>query len=439
MDKQEDYYPSHEELESLFVNNTKLQLLSAHLSQFNPIKVMRMERMEIRHSAILAWLLDPRETHGLDDKFLKAFLSEALRGYENYETPISVDVTRADLKDAEIRREWNNIDIFIRSVSNNWGFIIENKFFGERVEAQLEKYAEKLNSIFSENERQIDLFGVFLTLDEEAPEGSTFATIYYSSIVEIISALLEQNDGLILNEVKIFLLHYLEILKDATGMNEKYNKMEKLARELYIEHKRVLDFVVAHGTSTDFAIAARSVFGENPELYELIHVGKRHFYFGYIGNSQASFLPEIWCDGFDRDDDVELVWEGCDGWWMEYPLICWFEIRNSDTEDKKGKLWLYAEVGPLNNHDVRKTLIGTIEEAAQSIGSKKIKFQSGATTQGKRYSKFLKQNNIEVEDVQDSEEIASAMNRLLDSFRKEFDAIGERLESFHEYGKIERN
>ena len=39
---------------------------------------MKMERMEIRHSTILSWLLSPNETHGLSDKFLKAFLGAAL-------------------------------------------------------------------------------------------------------------------------------------------------------------------------------------------------------------------------------------------------------------------------------------------------------------------------------------------------------------------------
>ena len=52
--------PDLDDLESLFVNNPDLDEIRAHLSKFNPIKVMGMERMEIRHSAILAWLLDPQ-------------------------------------------------------------------------------------------------------------------------------------------------------------------------------------------------------------------------------------------------------------------------------------------------------------------------------------------------------------------------------------------
>ena len=75
LDDDDDY----KNLERLLINNDQLQELQAYLDRFNPIKVMGMESMEIRHSAILAWLLDPVETHGLGDYFLKAFLSQVLR------------------------------------------------------------------------------------------------------------------------------------------------------------------------------------------------------------------------------------------------------------------------------------------------------------------------------------------------------------------------
>ena len=88
--------PTIEELERLLVNNEVLAKIELYLNRFNPIRVMRMERMEIRHSAILAWLLDPKESHGLDDKFLKAFLGEALRGQNALGFPTAIDVARAE-------------------------------------------------------------------------------------------------------------------------------------------------------------------------------------------------------------------------------------------------------------------------------------------------------------------------------------------------------
>ena len=134
--------PTYNELESLFVNNAKLDSIEKYLNRFNPIKTMKMERMEIRHSAILAWLLTPSETHGFGDHFLKSFLAEALRGQSGLGFPTALDVSQSDLRDAEVRTEWLNIDIFVQSNANKWAFIIENKFGSTQHEGQFSTYAE---------------------------------------------------------------------------------------------------------------------------------------------------------------------------------------------------------------------------------------------------------------------------------------------------------
>lgn len=144
--------PSLDDLESLFVNNRELDEIRAHLSKFNPIKTMGMERMEIRHSAILAWLLNPQETHGLGDKFLKAFVSEALRGHHAAMQPSALKVSQADMMDAEVRREWRHIDILIISPANKWIFVIENKFDSGQHTNQLNRYLDLVRSTFSKDD-----------------------------------------------------------------------------------------------------------------------------------------------------------------------------------------------------------------------------------------------------------------------------------------------
>ena len=111
--------PTLGEMEKLFVNNPDLEEIGAYLGRFNPIKTMGMEQMEIRHSAILAWLLNPQETHGLRDTFLKGFLSAALREHDA-PCPSALDVSQADMTDAEVRREWRNIDLLLLSPRNGW-------------------------------------------------------------------------------------------------------------------------------------------------------------------------------------------------------------------------------------------------------------------------------------------------------------------------------
>lgn len=67
-------------MEDLLVNNSSYHRLRTLLNRFNPIWIMNMERMEIRHSAILGWLLDRNGNHGLGDRVLRVFLSECLTG-----------------------------------------------------------------------------------------------------------------------------------------------------------------------------------------------------------------------------------------------------------------------------------------------------------------------------------------------------------------------
>ena len=85
------------------VNNTDIKKIRAYIERFNPIKIMEVEQKEIKHSNILAWLLKPEENHGLGDTFLKAFLSEALRGQRSTGRPSALEVSQADLMDADIR------------------------------------------------------------------------------------------------------------------------------------------------------------------------------------------------------------------------------------------------------------------------------------------------------------------------------------------------
>ena len=58
-----------------FLMDEDLERLEDLLAEFNPFDVLKVERRETQHSALLAWLLDPRGSHGLRDYFLRRFLS----------------------------------------------------------------------------------------------------------------------------------------------------------------------------------------------------------------------------------------------------------------------------------------------------------------------------------------------------------------------------
>ena len=104
----------------------ELNNLTGHFNIFNALK---LQNNEIRHSNFLAWLMTPYESHKLGDYFLKEFLKSAIKEYSlNTDISLSLkDIAFLKLDDAEIRREYKNIDLLIVSAQNKFVCIVENK------------------------------------------------------------------------------------------------------------------------------------------------------------------------------------------------------------------------------------------------------------------------------------------------------------------------
>jgi len=58
-----------------FIEEVK-KTLPKKSNEINIFKVLQCHGHEIRHSNILAWLMDPKESHGLNDTFLQDFVSK---------------------------------------------------------------------------------------------------------------------------------------------------------------------------------------------------------------------------------------------------------------------------------------------------------------------------------------------------------------------------
>ena len=365
--------PSLDDLESLFVNNPDLDKIRAHLSKFNPIKTMGMERMEIRHSAILAWLLNPQETHGLGDKFLKAFVSEALRGHHSTMQPSALKVSQADMMDTEVRREWRHIDILLISPANKWIFVIENKFDSGQHTNQLNRYLELVRSTFSKDDFS-HIRGIFLSLWDDEPDDERYAPIYYRSICELLEQQAVSGRHPLTAEVETFIKHYLEVIREAAGMSEEQEGLERLARRLYRDHRRVLDFIIEHGKATDFSSACDTVFGEGLEYGRIAEVEKKEFVFYQSETSRIIFIPKSWHKALGAD---KFNWLGCESWYMRFPVIMWVQLT-VDADGTSGKIRLIAEVGPISDHEFRRELINAIKNATKNNGKLRIGFQRGA-------------------------------------------------------------
>ncbi len=429
--------PTVENLEELFVNNKVFDDIEDHINQFNPIKIMGMERMEIRHSAILAWLLTPNGSHGLGERFLKAFLAEAFQGRSAQNNLSSLSIIQEDFTDAEVSKERENIDIFIFNHSKKWAFIIENKFDSKQGKNQLKEYKEKVSKIYDPTNTGVKVYGIFLTLFDEEPNDPSYNPIKYNSIHEILLRLIDRHKNMMPPDVVTFLGHYLETIGKATGMDKQQNLMETLARKFYIKHKQALDFIIKHGTNTKFAFAAQIVFKKKSKYQEQVEIKGNKFIFHNLSNQTVSFLPFKWFNAFDGKN---RKWQGCEKWFAELPLISYIELH-PNTDGSSGKLRLYAEVGPISNQEFRSNLIKEIKNVAKGKLEKTIKFQSTTKNKSKKYSKFFTgaATTHQISDIYDVDEIAEGIRELLSSYEKEYQAVSTILKQFQNYGESKIN
>lgn len=118
--------------------------------QFNLFSMLRDPYDEVHlHSRFLGELLDPKGDHCQEDAFLRLFLQHI--GIDGFPS-----------RDAEVEREYQNIDIFIRN--DDRALIIENKIYAGDQHRQLERYYRAASRMGYD---QIAV--VYLTLNGDKP------------------------------------------------------------------------------------------------------------------------------------------------------------------------------------------------------------------------------------------------------------------------------
>ena len=61
--------------------------LSKKYNALNLFEILKITKAEIRHSNFLAWLLDPKGNHRLQDRFLRAFAANFCNIPQNKKSP----------------------------------------------------------------------------------------------------------------------------------------------------------------------------------------------------------------------------------------------------------------------------------------------------------------------------------------------------------------
>ena len=235
--------PAREALQKL-VMDEDLQRLEDLLAEFNLFDVLKIERREPQHSALLAWLLDPRGSHGLRDYFLRRFLSmAAAEAHDRQITGVTpLDVDGWQLGNVEVATERHNIDILIVDEQDALVCIVENKIGSSEHSDQLSRY---LDTVSHEYEN-LTALPIFLTPEGIEPESdfdsSRYVPLDYGKVATLIDRTLQTRGSTISVSVAGFMEQYARTLRRHV-LNTTDN-VEELALQIYNNHRDAIDLII---------------------------------------------------------------------------------------------------------------------------------------------------------------------------------------------------
>lgn len=208
-----------------------LDPLAEWTRKFNLFDILKISRVEIRHSNMLAWLLNPNENHGLGDSILRGIIQLATTGTDDevFENLLM------DCGDFTVYREWHHIDILAVSDLRKFVLCIENKIDSGEHDNQLKRYQHQLEEAYPDYKKML----IYLSPDGyESSDPNNWTSIGYQEILYIVEKAKRRTK--LLPESELLVTNYLDtIRRDIVGDD----KLKKICAEIYAKHQKALDLI----------------------------------------------------------------------------------------------------------------------------------------------------------------------------------------------------
>lgn len=326
-------------LERFVVDNDDLLALESLIGKFNIFDALDIARVEIRHSNFLAFILDPAESHGQGQLFLKAVLMDLLKAAPADLRPLSpIDLDGTDLRGVDVRREWGHIDLLITCHQPPFVIVIENKVESHEHSEQLSRYRATIRDQYPDAR---PLY-VYLTPKADEPSEDAWVPYSYADIHRVLTRVRMTYHNAIGEDVLVFLDHYLSLI-GARFMNDA--KIDELCQRIYKNHRHALELIFERvGSPTSGVLAeAETVLREDPRWHVF-----------YRAANTIDFVPKVWLEwlppvGLDRKDEPRS----------------WFILR---LELYAGKLDYYVEVRRMADLTKRREIVARLIAGGPRFG-----------------------------------------------------------------------
>lgn len=232
----------------LYLEKNSEKDFSRWLTGVNIFEILGITSAEIRHSRILAWLLDPRESHNLGDKFFKKILMKVIDNNLFFETIKPAEIILKDFSKAEVYRESkSNIDVLYINKEHRINLVIENKTFTSDHDNQLRKYRRFIENSYADYRN----IYIYLTpngdepIDADAEEKRFWRLLSYQDISDIVEELyVDEIDN---EKVSYILKEYNDNIR-RNILNDI--ELKELSAEIYFKYKEVLDLIFENRPDT---------------------------------------------------------------------------------------------------------------------------------------------------------------------------------------------
>lgn len=355
---------------------------------YNLFSILSIERYELKHSALIANLLDPKGSHGCGDAFLRAFFEIALKGtaypfekctlphsYTEYYTgPIAGDTG-------------GRIDILVKS--SHYGLIIENKIYAGDQDKQLTRYDNYGRETFGADGYllvYLTLYGCDASKESTATKSAEEVGYLRLSYAEDILRWLEQCVRLADNKplVRESLNQYIRTIKQLTYQDMNQENIQEII-DLAVDHPEVVATLSSKRDAIAEGIREKYIFAKLKE-----YADQKGWLYDDSESSYNEEEPKIRFRKEGWDGSIIISADSEDkksnyGWWMNL----WIGIDSKVTGAKKLTClekqspeypmgweylttpnWYSAENFPAMKESVAKEIINKLDEIIEELGVK---------------------------------------------------------------------
>ncbi len=235
-------------LTALQADAPELERLEALLDRFNVFETIGFVGQEVMHSRFLAFLLDPKQSHGLGDFFLKKMLRKLSESTDRTSLPKAFDSAEdGSLDQTKVQTEVytgdGRIDILLLNEVGQWAMIIENKVWTAEHSDQLDRY----HRFVKESHPGWRVLGLYLTPFGDTPSHEAYAPFGYAAVCGLLDGILGDREATPSPDVRMAIKHYTQMVRRyMVGDPEVVD----LCRSIYRKHQRALDLIYKYRPDT---------------------------------------------------------------------------------------------------------------------------------------------------------------------------------------------